>query len=101
VDAVKRVAAGGMALDPEAVSQLMSPARGVDGPFTELTDREREVLELMAQGRSNKAIAGELFVTDGAVEKHISKIFDKLDLPPSSEAHRRVLAVVDYLQHHP
>lgn len=99
VDAVKRVAAGGMALDPEAVSQLMSPARGVEGAFSELTDRERDVLVLMAQGRSNKGIAGELFVTEGAVEKHISKIFDKLDLPPSGEDHRRVLAVVDYLQH--
>lgn len=98
VDAVRRVAGGGMALDPEAVSQLMSPARGAGGPFEELTDREREVLDLMAQGRSNKAIAGELFVTEGAVEKHISKIFDKLDLPPSSDDHRRVLAVVDYLQ---
>ncbi len=98
IDAVRRVAAGGMALDPEAVSQLMSPARGVDGPFAELTVREREVLDLMAQGRSNKAIAGELFVTEGAVEKHISKIFDKLDLAPSGEDHRRVLAVVDYLQ---
>ncbi len=98
LDAVRRVASGGMALDPEAVSQLMSPARGVDGPFAELTVREREVLDLMAQGRSNKAIAGELFVTEGAVEKHISKIFDKLDLAPSGEDHRRVLAVVDYLQ---
>lgn len=98
IDAVRRVASGGMALDPEAVSQLMSPARGVDGPFAELTDREREVLDLMAQGRSNKAIAAELFVTEGAVEKHISKIFDKLDLEPSSADHRRVLAVVDYLQ---
>ncbi|MFT4049487.1 MAG: response regulator transcription factor [Solirubrobacterales bacterium] len=98
VDAVRRVAGGGMALDPEAVSQLMSPARGVDGPFSELTEREREVLDLMAQGRSNKAIAAELFVTDGAVEKHISKIFDKLDLAPSSDDHRRVLAVVDYLR---
>lgn len=98
VDAVRRVASGGMALDPEAVSQLMSPARGADGPFAELTEREREVLDLMAQGRSNRAIASEMFVTEGAVEKHISKIFDKLDLAPSGEDHRRVLAVVDYLQ---
>lgn len=97
IDAVRRVAAGGMALDPEAVSQLMSPARGAGGPFSELTEREREVLDLMAQGRTNRAIAGELFVTEGAVEKHISKIFDKLDLAPSSDDHRRVLAVVDYL----
>ncbi len=98
IDAVRRVAAGGMALDPEAVSQLMAPGRGADGPFAELTDREREVLDLMAQGRSNSGIAGELFITDGAVEKHISKIFDKLDLPPSSDDHRRVLAVVNYMQ---
>lgn len=98
VDAVRRVAAGGMALDPEAVSQLMAPGRGADGPFAELTDREREVLDLMAQGRSNAGIAAELFITGGAVEKHISKIFDKLDLVPSSEDHRRVLAVVNYMQ---
>lgn len=98
VDAVRRVASGGMALDPEAVSQLMSPARGTDGPFGELTEREGEVLDLMAQGRSNKAIAAQLFVTEGAVEKHISKIFDKLDLAPSGDDHRRVMAVVDYLQ---
>jgi DNA-binding NarL/FixJ family response regulator len=98
VDAVKRVAAGGMALDPEAVSQLMSPTRGVGGPIAELTEREREVLELMAQGRSNKAIAAEMFVTEGAIEKHISKIFDKLDLSQSSEDHRRVLAVINFLQ---
>lgn len=98
VDAVRRVAAGGMALDPEAVSQLMSPARGGGGPFSELTERELDVLDLMAQGRSNKAIAAELFITEGAVEKHISKIFDKLDLAPSGEDHRRVLAVVDYLE---
>lgn len=98
VDAVKRVAGGGMALDPEAVSQLMSPTRGSDGPIAELTEREREVLELMAQGRSNKAIAAEMFVTEGAIEKHISKIFDKLDLSQSSEDHRRVLAVINFLQ---
>lgn len=96
VDAVRRVAAGGMALDPEAVSQLMTP-KATDDDFAELTDRERDVIDLMAQGRSNKAIAAELFVTEGAVEKHISKIFDKLDLPPSSEDHRRVLAVINYL----
>lgn len=97
VDAVRRVAGGGMALDPEAVSQLMTPRR-TDDAFSELTDREREVLDLMAQGRSNRAIGEAMFITDGAVEKHISKIFDKLDLPPSSEDHRRVLAVVNYLQ---
>lgn len=97
VDAVKRVAAGGMALDPEAVSQLMTP-RATGDSFADLTDREREVLELMAEGRSNKAIAAEMFVTEGAIEKHISKIFDKLDLAPSSEDHRRVLAVINYMR---
>lgn len=96
VDAVRRVAGGGMALDPEAVSQLMTP-RSAEETFGELTEREREVLDLMAQGRSNKAIAGEMFVTEGAVEKHISKIFDKLDLAQSGDDHRRVLAVVNYL----
>lgn len=97
VDAVRRVAGGGMALDPEAVSQLMSP-RATEDAFSELTEREREVLDLMAQGRSNKAIAAQMFVTGGAIEKHISKIFDKLDLAQSSEDHRRVLAVVNYMQ---
>jgi DNA-binding NarL/FixJ family response regulator len=97
VDAVRRVAAGGMALDPEAVSQLMTP-RANEGGLGDLTEREREVLDLMAQGRTNKAIAGAMFITDGAVEKHISKIFDKLDLAPSSEDHRRVLAVINYMQ---
>lgn len=97
VDAVKRVAAGGMALDPEAVSQLMTP-RATGDSFADLTEREREVLELMAEGRSNKAIAAEMFVTEGAIEKHISKIFDKLDLAPSSEDHRRVLAVINYMR---
>ncbi|MGB1583573.1 MAG: response regulator, partial [Solirubrobacterales bacterium] len=94
VDAVRRVASGGMALDPEAVSQLMTP-KASDDSFADLTEREKEALDLMAQGRSNKAIAAEMFVTEGAIEKHISRIFDKLDLPPSSEDHRRVLAVLN------
>lgn len=97
VDAVRRVASGGMALDPEAVSQLMTP-KASDDSFADLTEREKEALDLMAQGRSNKAIAAEMFVTEGAIEKHISRIFDKLDLPPSSEDHRRVLAVLNYLR---
>ncbi len=97
VDAVRRVAGGGMALDPEAVSQLMTP-KASDDSFADLTEREKEALDLMAQGRSNKAIAAEMFVTEGAIEKHISRIFDKLDLPPSSEDHRRVLAVLNYLR---
>jgi DNA-binding NarL/FixJ family response regulator len=95
VDAVRRVAAGGTAMDPEVVAQLVAgrgPAR-----LEELTPREREVLELMAEGRSNAAIAAALVVTDGAVEKHISSIFTKLGLPPSGDDHRRVMAVLTWL----
>ncbi len=98
VDAVERVAAGGTAMDPEVVAQLVTRHRREDGPLGELTPREREVLELMAEGRSNAAIAKALVVTDGAVEKHISSIFGKLGLPPSDTDHRRVLAVLAYLQ---
>jgi DNA-binding NarL/FixJ family response regulator len=96
VDAVRRVAAGGTALDPEAVAQLLG-ARGDDGPLSELTPREREVLALMAEGRTNGAIAERLVVTDGAVEKHVSNIFLKLGLRPSDADHRRVLAVLAWL----
>ena len=95
VDAVRRVAAGGTAMDPEVVAQLVAgrgPAR-----LEELTPRERDVLSLMAEGRSNQAIAAGLVVTEGAVEKHISNIFGKLGLPPSDEDHRRVLAVLAWL----
>jgi DNA-binding NarL/FixJ family response regulator len=98
VDAVERVAAGGTAMDPEVVAQLVTRHRHRDGPLDELTPREREVLELMAEGRSNAAIAATLVVTDGAVEKHISNIFGKLGLPPSDTDHRRVLAVLAYLR---
>jgi DNA-binding NarL/FixJ family response regulator len=98
VDAVERVAGGGTAMDPEVVAQLVTRHRRADGPLAELTPREREVLELMAEGRSNAAIAAALVVTDGAVEKHISSIFGKLGLPPSDTDHRRVLAVLTYLQ---
>ena len=98
VDAVERVAGGGTAMDPEVVAQLVTRHRRADGPLDELTPREREVLELMAEGRSNAAIAAALVVTDGAVEKHISSIFGKLGLPPSDTDHRRVLAVLAYLQ---
>ena len=98
VDAVERVAAGGTAMDPEVVAQLVTRHRRADGPLDELTPREREVLELMAEGSSNAAIAQALVVTDGAVEKHISSIFGKLGLPPSDTDHRRVLAVLAYLQ---
>ncbi|MEV4241246.1 MULTISPECIES: response regulator transcription factor [unclassified Nocardia] len=93
VDALDRVATGGTALDPEVVSQLMGASRQQDS-LARLTPREREVLELMAQGLSNNAIATALTVTERAVEKHIGNIFTKLDLPPSDTHHRRVLAVL-------
>jgi DNA-binding NarL/FixJ family response regulator len=95
-DAVRRVGEGGSALDPEVVSQMLGRARRED-PLAELTPREREVLGLMAEGRSNAAIAEELVVTDRAVEKHVTGIFSKLELPASSEDHRRVLAVLRFL----
>ena len=98
VDAVERVAGGGTAMDPEVVAQLVTRHRTSGGPLDELTPREREVLELMAEGRSNAAIANALVVTDGAVEKHISSIFGKLGLTVSDTDHRRVLAVLAYLQ---
>ncbi|WP_173157079.1 response regulator [Phytohabitans suffuscus] len=96
LDAVARVAAGGTVLDPEVVSQLLVRRRR-DDPLRELTPREREVLSLMAEGRSNTAIARILVVSDGAVEKHVRNIFTKLQLPPDEEQHRRVLAVLAYL----
>ncbi|WP_327004993.1 response regulator transcription factor [Dactylosporangium sp. NBC_01737] len=93
VDAVRRVAGGGTAMDPEVVSQLLARS----APTAALTPREREVLGLMAEGRSNAAIAARLFVTDKAVGKHINNIFAKLGLPPSEDDNRRVLAVLAYL----
>ncbi|MFL6098411.1 MAG: response regulator [Actinomycetales bacterium] len=96
VEALKRVASGGTALDPEVVGQLLARSRRLD-PLERLTARERDVLRLMAEGRSNAAIASHLVVTDGAVEKHVSNIFSKLDLPPAEQDHRRVLAVLRYL----
>jgi DNA-binding NarL/FixJ family response regulator len=98
VDAVRRVAQGGTALDPEVVSQLLG--RGDRKPVASLTPREREVLVLMAEGRSNAGIADALVLTVGAVEKHIASIFQKLGLPPSEGDHRRVLAVLAYLRDH-
>ncbi|MER7279623.1 LuxR C-terminal-related transcriptional regulator [Dactylosporangium sp. CA-139114] len=95
VEAVRRVAAGGTAMDPEVVSQLL--ARNAGAPTRALTPREREVLGLMAEGRSNAAIAGRLFVTEKAIGKHIANIFTKLGLPPSEDDNRRVLAVLAYL----
>jgi DNA-binding NarL/FixJ family response regulator len=97
VDAVRRVAAGGTAMDPEVVAQLVS-RRGPASSVGALTPREREVLELMAEGRSNGAIAQSLVVTEGAVEKHVSSIFGKLGLAPSDGDHRRVLAVLAFLR---
>jgi DNA-binding NarL/FixJ family response regulator len=97
VDSVRRVADGGSALDPEVVSQLVGRARR-DDPLAELTPREREVLELMAEGRSNHAIAEHMIVTERAVEKHVTSIFSKLDLSPAPEDHRRVLAVLTFLR---
>jgi DNA-binding NarL/FixJ family response regulator len=95
-DAVQRVGAGGSALDPEVVSLLMGRSRD-DDPLEELTPREREVLGLMAEGRSNAAIAEQLVVTERAVEKHVTSIFGKLGLTASGEDHRRVLAVLRFL----
>ena len=97
VDALTRVAAGGTALDPEVVTQLLGASRRTDG-LRSLTPREREVLALMAEGRSNGAIAGILVVSDRAVEKHVGSIFSKLGLAPSDADHRRVLAVLRYLE---
>ena len=96
VDSVRRVADGGSALDPEVVSEMLARRRSHD-PLDELTPREREVLTMMAEGRSNHSIATELVVTERAVEKHVTSIFAKLDLPASADDHRRVLAVLAYL----
>jgi DNA-binding NarL/FixJ family response regulator len=97
LDAVRRVAAGGMALDPEAVAQLVA-AQEPTSPLADLSARERAVLALMAEGRTNAQIATELDITSSGVEKHIATIFSKLGLPPADAAHRRVLAVVTWLQ---
>lgn len=97
LDAVRRVAGGGSALDPEVVSHMLGRRRA-DDPLDELSEREREVLGLMAEGRTNNAIASELVVTGSTVEKHVTNIFDKLDLENTSEDHRRVLAVLKYLR---
>jgi DNA-binding NarL/FixJ family response regulator len=97
VDAVERVAAGGTALDRSVVAELVHARDGGDS-FAALTPREREVMELMAEGKTNAAIARAMVVQPGAVEKHISSIFSKLDLPASDDDHRRVLAVLAYLR---
>jgi DNA-binding NarL/FixJ family response regulator len=97
VEAVQRVAEGGSALDPEVVSQMLVRRR-VHDPFEELTSREQDVLGLMAEGRSNQAIADALVISGRAVEKHVTSIFSKLNLPPAPEDHRRVLAVLAFLR---
>ncbi|MEU7638735.1 MULTISPECIES: response regulator transcription factor [unclassified Streptomyces] len=96
VDAVRRVASGGTAMDPQVIAQLLS-RRARDRPMAKLTPREVEVMELVAQGRSNAAIATRLVITERAVAKHTSNIFGKLALPPSDDDNRRVLAVLAYL----
>ena len=95
-EAIRRVAEGGSALDPEVVSQMLGRRR-VEDPLEELTPREREVLGLMAEGRSNRAIAETLVISGRAVEKHVTSIFAKLKRPPATEDHRRVLAVLAFL----
>ena len=97
LDALERVAAGGTALDRAVVAELVTAREG-GGAFAALTPREREVMELMAEGRTNAAIARAMVVQPGAVEKHISSIFGKLDLPAGDDHHRRVLAVLAYLR---
>jgi DNA-binding NarL/FixJ family response regulator len=96
IDAVSRVAAGGSALDPEVVGRMLGRRR--EGPLAALTTREREVLGEMAEGKSNQGIADALFVTEAAVEKHVTSIFQKLGLAPTSTEHRRVLAVLTFLR---
>jgi DNA-binding NarL/FixJ family response regulator len=95
-DAIRRVAEGGSALDPDVVSQMLGRRR-MEDPLAELTPREREVLGVMAEGRSNQAIAEALVISERAVEKHVTSIFAKLNLPPAAEDHRRVLAVLAFL----
>ena len=96
VEALSRIAAGGTVLDPEVVTQLLGATRRTDS-VDALTPRERQVLQLMAEGRANAAIASALHLSSGAVEKHVTNIFAKLDLAPSSDDHRRVLAVLRWL----
>ena len=96
-DSVRRVGEGGAALDPEVVVQVLGRRRRED-PLAGLTERDREVLALMAEGRSNQAIARRLVVTERAIEKHVTSIFDKLGLMPAAEDHRRVLAVLSFLR---
>jgi DNA-binding NarL/FixJ family response regulator len=94
--AAERVARGGSALDPEVVGRLLTP-RGIDGPLAELSEREREILELMAEGLNNTGIAKRLFVSERTVEAHVRHVLHKLDIPQSEDGHRRVLAVLAHL----
>jgi DNA-binding NarL/FixJ family response regulator len=96
IESLHRVAAGGTALDPDVIRQLLATP-GVDPGLARLSDREREILGLLAEGRSNLAIATHLHLAGRSVEKHVTSIFNKLDLPPASTDHRRVLAVLRYL----
>ena len=98
IEAVRRVAAGGSVLDPEVVAHALGRRRADEGPLADLSAREREVLELMAQGLANKAISEQLVVTERAVEHHVTSIFTKLGLPAGGREHRRVLAVLAYLE---
>jgi DNA-binding NarL/FixJ family response regulator len=97
LDAVHRIAGRGSVIDPQVVSQLLRRHRHAD-PLADLSDREREVLELMAEGRSNHAVAARLVISERAVEKHVTSIFGKLGLPPAEDDHRRVLAVLTFLR---
>ncbi len=97
-DALHRVAAGGSALDPHVVAHLITHQRTPPNPINELTDRERDVLALMAEGRSNHAIADHLVIAESTIEKHIANIFTKLNIPPNLHDHRRVLAVLTHLR---
>jgi len=98
IAALRRVAEGGSALDPQIVSQLLTKGRGADDPVNLLTPREREVIELIAEGRSNKGIGERLVITERAVQKHVTSIFMKLDLQQSDDDHRRILAVLAYMR---
>jgi DNA-binding NarL/FixJ family response regulator len=100
-DAIRRVARGGTVVDPAVVAPLVGAKRAKADPLAELTEREREVLALMAEGRSNQAIADRIFVTTKTVEAHTASIFSKLDLIPAPDDHRRVLAVLTYLDARP
>ncbi len=97
-ESVRRVASGGSVLDPSVVAQLVNRRRVGDDPVEELTEREFEVLGLMAEGRSNRAVADRLFITEHTVEKHVQNIFAKLQIPATADDHRRVLAVLTYLK---